>query len=519
MAISPFKFNSYAASVRTDQLVGLRSELDNLQRQLSTGLKATTYGDLGTDRRISLDVHGKVSRIDGYLKGIQQADLRLKLQNQTVQGFSTLTQKAKSDLAPASYVLTQTGIPTGQLLVSTATGKTTGQILIEDKLQQAIDSLNIDIEGRYLFSGRTTDTKPVVTYDQILNGDGAGRAGVRQLISERRQADGAGGSGRLITGGAGTNVTLDEEAANPPYGFKIAGATSSTAAIASAYTAGPPANVTLNVTGTPNAGDNVTITLKLPDGTQEEVTLTARNANVAGNAYDSFVIGATPAATAANLQAALAAGVQREAGTTLSAASSIVAAGDFFNGSPSNPPLRVPGPGFSTAVAPPAAGTPANTLIWYNGDDTAASARATTSLRIDQAQTVNIGTQANEQAFRIGLAQFAAVAAETFSATDTTARDRYEALTARVRQNLSYPAGTQAPSEIAIELATAGASIKSASERHGTTKNFLGEAVDKIEKASTEEVAVSITSLQTRLQAAYQTTSILSRLSLTNYLN
>ena len=39
-----------------------------------------------------------------------------------------------------------------------------------------------------------------------------------------------------------------------------------------------------------------------------------------------------------------------------------------------------------------------------------------------------------------------------------------------------------------------------------------------IEKSSDEEVAVEITALQTRLQATYQTTSLISQLSLVNYI-
>jgi flagellar hook-associated protein 3 FlgL len=76
----------------------------------------------------------------------------------------------------------------------------------------------------------------------------------------------------------------------------------------------------------------------------------------------------------------------------------------------------------------------------------------------------------------------------------------------------------QRPSDIATEFGTASATIQRAKARHTETKNFIGQAVDKIENSSTEEVAASILSLQTRLQASYQTTSILSRLTLTSYL-
>jgi hypothetical protein len=49
--------------------------------------------------------------------------------------------------------------------------------------------------------------------------------------------------------------------------------------------------------------------------------------------------------------------------------------------------------------------------------------------------------------------------------------------------------------------------------------NFFETARAGVEDANDEEVAASLLTLQTRLQATYQTTSILSRLSLVNYLN
>ncbi len=507
MSIDGFRPGSYRARQTSDQFVSSRAQLDNLQRQLATGKVAESYGGLGIDRRISLDINAKVSVIDGWQSGIERGNLRITMMSQSVERFSKLTQEAKGDIRPGSYV-------------QTASGQTIGQMLSAEKLQQSVDLLNIDIEGRYMFSGRTTDTKPVVSYDLMMNGDGAGRAGIKDMIAERKLADiGVSGLGRLVVAGAGTNVTLDEEATNPAYGFKIAGGVSSTTAITTAFTAGPPANLTASVVGTPNQGDTVRIKLNLFDGTTTEITLEARNATSPGPAETSFTIGATPAATAANLQASLTAAMTREAQTSLSASSSIIATTNFFNATPTTGPLRVPGPGFATAVAPPSStGTLLTSVIWYQGDHGTSPPRATAPLQIDASQVVGTGARANEQAFRVGMAQFAALAAETFSATDVNARDRYEALAQRGRSNLSFQNGVQAPSEIAVELATAQTAMKNAKERHSATKIYLTAANAKIEDVSVEEVASSILTLQTRLQASYQTTSILSRLSLTEYL-
>ncbi len=504
--IESFKPGQFFARQGADRFVSMRAQLDDLQRQMSTGKRSDTVGGLGIDRRVSLDVRGKLASIDGWSDTIVQGQLRLKMMSQSAERFAKLTLEAKGDFRPNSYLLT-------------ASGQTTGQILATEKFQQSIDALNMDINGRYLFSGRATDVKPVETFTLMMNGDGAGRAGLKQLISERKLADIGAGQGRLTVASAGAVATIDEEATNPPYGFKIAGAATTSTGLTTAITAGPPANLSVTVGGVVNPGEQLTVTLDLPDGTQETLTLTARTATTTGPLEETFVIGATPAATAANIAASLTAALTREAQSSLSASATMIASRDFFNGTATNPPLRVPGPGFATATAAPAPGTAANTVIWYRGDDdTSIAARNTGPLQIDQSQSVQVGARANEEAFRIGMAQFAAFAAESFSATDVNAQRRYEAMTNRARTNLSFTGGVQKPEEISIEFGVAQSAMNSATQRHNASKLYLESALSKVEDASQEEVAASILALQTRLQASYQTTSILSQLSLVNYI-
>jgi flagellin-like hook-associated protein FlgL len=502
--IDSFKPGQFFARQASDRFVSMRAQLDDLQRQMSTGKKSDTVGGLGIDRRVSLDVRGKLASIDSWSSTIKQGELRLKMMSQSSERFAKMTLEAKGDFRPNSYLLT-------------ATGQTPGQILSTEKLQQSIDALNMDINGRYLFSGRATDVKPVETFNLMMNGDGAGRAGIKQMILERRQADIGAGQGRLTVASAGAVATIDEQAGNPFFGFKIAGAAFSGGAATPVVTPGPPANLSVTVGALPNAGDTLTVTLNLPDGTQETLTLTARTAATSGAPEDSFVIGATPAATAANIATSLNAALTREAQTSLSASSALIASQDFFDGTATNPPVRLTPPFATTTAAPSSAA--ANTVIWYKGDDdTTISARNTGPLQIDRSQTIGVGARANEQAFRIGLAQFAAFSAETYSAGDVNAQKRYEEMTDRARSNLAFTGGVQKPEEISIEFGMAQSAMNSAKERHGATKLYLETALASVEDASPEEVAASIMALQTNLQASYQTTSILSKLSLTNYL-
>lgn len=505
MTITSYGTGAYR-SARPADFSASRAQMDDLLRQLDTGKRSTTYAGLGMDRRVSLDLNGKLSSLDGWLDNIKRADTNLKLASQSVEMFAKLTNETKNDARADSYV-------------PSASGRSAPQVLAEEKFKQALDLLNTDVGGRYLFSGRSADVRPVVDYSLIMDGDGAGRAGLKQLVSERQAADlGLNGLGRLTAGGAGTTATIAEEAGNPEYGFKLAGTSTDSAALVPTYTAGPPADISVNVTGKPEAGDELRIRLDLPDGTHEEIVLTARS-GADGNAADTFQIDDDPNVTAANLRNAITAALGKEAKTSLRAASATEAAENFFAGSPSNPPLRVPGPPFETATAAPAPGTAANTVIWYQGDDDpAVPARSTSSVQADQGQSVSTGARANEQAFQVGLAQLAIFATEEFDADDPDAKAGYEALASRVNNRIGYADNEQKPSEIIVELGSAQTALASAKERHNATKGYLTTTLEGVENVTTEEVAVQLLALQTRLQASYQTTAMLSQLSLTNYL-
>ena len=507
MTITAYGTGAYRMA-KPNSFVSSRSELDNLQRQLDTGKRVTTYGDLGIDRRVSLDINGKMSSLDSWLDGIKLADTNLKILSQSTQNFATLTGETKKDAAADSYL-------------PSASGQSPPQIMAQEKFKQALDLLNGSVNGRHLFSGKTSDVEPTATYSDIINGDGAGKAGVKQLIDERQQADLGTGLGRLLAPTVvGTTVTVAEEAVVHPYGFKISGATSSSAAVTTTLTAGPPASLAVDVAAQPAVNDTVRIRLDLPDGTQTEIEVKARANGSEALEPNTFEIGATPADAAANLSAAITDALGKEARSELSAASAQVAAQDFFAGSATNPPKRVPGPPFASATLPPdnTGAYATSTIIWYRGDDGTDPARSTASVQVDQGQTVQTGARANEEVFRIGLAQFAIMATQTFPADDTESKARYGAMTERVSDKLAYGGTAQKPTEIITDFASAQLAMTSAKDRHTATKNYLTTALEGVENIPPEEVAMQFMALQTRLQASYEITSTLSKLSLTNYL-
>src|SRR4051794_41637520 len=74
--VTPLAAGSVAARRSGDLFVGLRRELDELQRQLTTGKKAESYGGLGFERGVSLDSRAQIAALGSYHTAIPSAALR-----------------------------------------------------------------------------------------------------------------------------------------------------------------------------------------------------------------------------------------------------------------------------------------------------------------------------------------------------------------------------------------------------------------------------------------------------------
>jgi hypothetical protein len=180
------------------------------------------------------------------------------------------------------------------------------------------------------------------------------------------------------------------------------------------------------------------------------------------------------------------------------------------------PPLRVGGSPLSAATSL-VSGT-ANTISWYTGETGPGSARATATARVDQSVTVQYGARANETAIRWQLQTLAVFAAVTTSTANPNAAAQVQALSLRVTQNLLPQPRQQTIQDIQSDFAAAQLTMKDATARQKQTQGMLQGIVDQAESVSRDQVASQILALQTALQASYQTTAMLSQLTLTKYL-
>ena len=486
----------YGSTVLGQSVRNLNDQLTTLSSQLTTGKKATTYAGMGVNEGFAIAARAQLSNISAFTDTMTKINTTISVANTALQSLVSIGTQVQGAAAAASQVLN-------------GSGQTIAQQNAQAQLGSMLGILNTQSGDRYIFSGAAIDTPAVVDSDTLLNGTGA-QAGLKQVIAERNQADLGTGTGRLtISAPATMPISVAEETPATVFGLKLNSVSSSLTGATVTGPTGSPAAVSIGLGANPNNGDQISLKFNLPDGTTESVQLTASNA--VPTPAGSFAIGATAAATSANLNAALTTALGTLANTSLVAASAVAASNNFFG----SPPLRVGTSPFSTATTL-TNGTAANTVQWYTGENGAGSARASSIARIDQSVTVQYGARANEQAIRSQLQSVAVLAAVT--STGPNAAAQVAALSSRVTQNLTAQPGQQSIQDIQSDFATAQGTMKDATARQTQTQAMLQNIVDQAESVSTDQVASQILALQTALQASYQTTSMLSQLSLTKFL-
>jgi len=491
-----------STSLLGQSVLNIKNQLNSLQVQLASGEKSTTYSGMGTGEGFAIAARAQLANITGYQNTITNVGTTISAANTALQSLATSSENVETAANSGSQTLN-------------STGQTAGQVTATSLLSSMLSVLNTQAGNGYIFSGAATNTPSVASADAILNGSGA-QAGLTQVISEREQADlgTAPDLGRLtVSSPTTTSVSLAQDSS--PFGMKLSAVSSTlTGATVTGPTGTPPAISISMGTTNPNSGDQLNVTLSMPDGTTQAIQLTATTTSPPPTG--SFLIGATPAATAANLQTALQTSINTVANTSLVAASAMEASSNFFDQPPQRVSVTPPGT-FATATSL-VAGTSANTVSWYTGGTTTGSARATQVAQIGPDQTVAYGIQANEQGIASQLQAIAAFAAFTVSPTSTNDAAQVSAMSASVAQALSTQPNQQSIQDIQTDLANAQTTMSTASSLQTQTQASLQNIVSQIETVSPDQVASQILALQTSLQASYQTTSMLSQLSLVKFL-
>lgn len=308
---------NYGASLLGLSVQNITNQLSDLSVQLASQTKSTNYAGMGINEGFAIAARAQLSNISAFGTTITNVNTVISAANTGLQSLSNISGQVQSNASSSPQNLT-------------STGQTIGQQNALSELSAAVGILNTQVGNRYIFSGTAINTPAVASADDILNGTTT-QAGLKQVIAERLQADRGTGTGRLtITAPTTTSTQVTEDSATSPFGLKLNAVQSSLTNAVVTGPSGSPAGVNVDFTaGNPNPGDTIAFTFNLPDGSTDSFKLTASNATPLPTG--SFAIGATPAATAANFNAALTQSITTLAGTSLVAASAVQAGNDFFN--------------------------------------------------------------------------------------------------------------------------------------------------------------------------------------------
>src|SRR5712692_950297 len=282
---------SYGPAFLSQSLLNLNNQLTSLQSQLTTGKKSTSYAGMGVNEGFAIAARSRLANISAFSDTMSNITTNINMANTALQGMADIGTTTENSANSASQSLN-------------SSGQTIAQQLATSQLSSMVGILNMQAGDRYLFSGSAINTPSVASADNIINGTTT-QAGLKQVISERAQADGTSSLGRLVLSSpTPTSVQVAEDVAGSPFGLKLSAVSSTLTGATVTGPTGSPSAVSVDLGATnPNSGDQVTFTFNLPDGTTEAIQLTASAATPLPSG--SFAIGATSTITAANLKAAL----------------------------------------------------------------------------------------------------------------------------------------------------------------------------------------------------------------------
>jgi len=498
----------------TRQLGELNDLLADKTTQLARGKVGTTYGDVGDRRLLDIQLTQKVSMIESYQQTITISNLHLQTMTMSLERLEDIRQDSKSALDTNDFILQ-------------SDGQTQTQSRAKLLLNEALNILNTEIAGFYVFGGTDAVQDPVAKIDAILDGAG-GLDGLRTVMSEYQQANlGAGETGRTTTSALVTNYagavptdstfTISEDGAHD-FGFDISAVTSTLSNVAVTGPAGTdPDSFDVQFTGQPELGEKITVEFSLPPDHTETISIafTAANTN---EEEGTFAIGADLEETAQNLRDALEAEIQQQAQTTLKAKSDEWAAEEFFSTYNGEEPQRVDGPPFDSATALVGGGS--TTLAWYSGRNTTTTdPRTDKNAVIDSNLNVSYGVRANETPLRELVQSLAAFVAADFSGGTTTDEEYYNVLSTNLRQSLQ-PAGVDQSGivDIATDIAITHRTVSLTGERHVQSKSTFEGTITEIEGIDQDRIAAEILQLQTNIEVSYRASSIVFNLTLSDYL-
>ncbi|MBR0719245.1 flagellar hook associated protein [Bradyrhizobium liaoningense] len=310
---------NYSASILGGQIRNINQQLTDLSTQLSTGKLSQSYSGMGTNEGFAIASRAQLSNISAYTDTITNVNVSINMANTALQALTTIRSNTQTGAANTAQDLN-------------VNGQTIAQNTAAAQFGSMVGVLNTQTGNRYLFSGTAFNTQPVANAGDIINGTTT-QDGFKTVMAERQAADlGTNGMGRLVqTQPTPSSINVAEDSATSPFGLKLAAVSSTLTGATLTGPSGSPVSFSIDLNGNnPADGDKLSVQFTLPDGTTEQIDLTASSKTP--TPVGSFAIDTTtPANTVTNLNTALNTAIKKLAGTSLVAASAITAGDNFFN--------------------------------------------------------------------------------------------------------------------------------------------------------------------------------------------
>lgn len=124
-------------------------QLTALNKQISTGRKAHSFTDLNGKVELVSGLEGKLKKIDTYIQNNNIAVTRLEVMNNSISQIQDIASDFTSSITLRRSLVGASGFDFQQEALAA--------------LDKIADALNVDVAGRFLFSGSRTNTEPVTT--------------------------------------------------------------------------------------------------------------------------------------------------------------------------------------------------------------------------------------------------------------------------------------------------------------------------------------------------------------------
>src|SRR5215813_774566 len=224
---------NYGSSLLGQSVQNINKQLADLSTQLSTGVKSPNYAGMGLNEGFAIAARSQLANITAFGDTMTSVNTIINAANTALQSLSQISSQVQGSASATPQNLT-------------SGGQSIGQQNALSELGAVVGILNTQVGDRYIFSGNAIGTPAVASADDILNGT-TGKAGLKQVIAERQQADlGLSGLGRLvITAPTTTSVKVAEDVAGSPFGLKLATVSSSLTNATVTGPAGSPSSVSV----------------------------------------------------------------------------------------------------------------------------------------------------------------------------------------------------------------------------------------------------------------------------------